>query len=164
MKNIFSKDGRLIIPITDRKKNGNIRNEDKVRYIIDHAYCPNGCDLISPEHIINGYPGLRLKFQRPGMEGEFVISAIEGDFDKIILSGKLEEGVKDDLLCPFCNKMLEKLVNCNCRPDAEIVVVGLTPKIDFNDAIAFCNVTGCANGAFIKSGDALRHIRLVGCL
>jgi hypothetical protein len=31
------------------------------------------------------------------MEGEFVISAIEGDFDKLVLSGELKTGVKDDL-------------------------------------------------------------------
>jgi hypothetical protein len=56
--------------------------------------------------------------------------------------------------------LFEKLVNCNCTPDAEMVVIGLTPKLDFNDAITFCNVTGCHNGTFVKSGDAIRHIRL----
>lgn len=160
MNKKFSKDGRLIIPISRRTESGTIKNEDKVRYTVDHAYCPKGCDLIDSDYIINEFPGLRLKFKRPGMEGEFVISAIEGDFDKIILSGKLEDGVKDDVLCPYCNTLLEKLVNCNCSPGAELVVVGLTPNLDFNDAIAFCNVTGCANGAFIKSGDAIRHARL----
>jgi hypothetical protein len=96
------------------------------------------------------------------MEGEFIISAIEGDFDKVILSGELKEGEKDELFCPHCGEMFKKLVNCNCQPDADMVVIGLTPELDFNDAITFCNVTGCNNGTFIKSGDAIRHVRLIG--
>ena len=97
------------------------------------------------------------------MEGEFIISAIEGDFDKTILSGELHEEKKDELFCPHCGTMFEKLVNCLCQPDAEMIVIGLTPKLDFNDAISFCNITGCNNGAFIKSGDVIRHIRLRNC-
>jgi len=158
----FSKDGRLIIPLMQRKKYTKQMDEDKVRYVVTEAYCPNGCNIIDNEHKINGVAGLRIKFKRPGMEGEFVLSAIEGDFDKIILSGKLEEWLKDELYCPHCGVMFKKLVNCNCKPDADMVVIGLTPKLDFNNAISFCNVTGCANGTSIKSGDVLRHMRLWG--
>ena len=160
----FSKDGRLIIPLSKRAKATSKKEEDKVRYVISEAYCPNGCNIIDKYHEINGSPGLRLKFRRPGMEGEFVLSAIEGDFDKIILSGELKNGVKDDLYCPHCDVMLEKLVNCNCNPDADMVVIGLTPQLDFNNAVTFCNVTGCTNGTFVNSGDIIRHIRLKGLL
>lgn len=159
--NIFDRDGRLLIPLSDRKSRPK-KEEDKLRYIIEHAYCPNGCSIIDSKNKINGFPGLRIKFKREGMEGEFVISAIEGDFDKIILSGELKEGVKDELYCPHCGAMFKKLVNCNCKPDADMVVVGLTPELDFNQAITFCNVTGCHNGTFIKSGEVIRHIRLGG--
>ncbi|MDP8212812.1 MAG: hypothetical protein P9X22_05925 [Candidatus Zapsychrus exili] len=154
----FTKDGRLVIPLKERKKVK--AKEDEVRYVIDKAYCPKGCNIIDPEHKINNYPGLRIKFKRPKSEGEFVLSAIEGDFDKIILSGELKNKVKDDLFCPHCGCMFEKLIACNCKPDADMVVIGLTPKLDFNNAITFCNVTGCTNGTFVKSGDAIRHIRL----
>ncbi|HPR32871.1 MAG TPA: hypothetical protein PLK12_12275 [Prolixibacteraceae bacterium] len=157
---IFTKDGRLMIPISLRKRGNKKRDENKVRYIINHAYCPKGCSVIDPEIKINGFPGLRIGFQRPGMKGEFVISAIEGDFDKKVLSGELIEGVKDELFCPHCGTPFEKLVNCNCQPGADMVVIGLTPKLNFNHAITFCNVTGCSNGSFIQSGDALRHVRL----
>jgi hypothetical protein len=160
----FSKDGRLIIPLHQRKKGTKEKDEEKVRYVASEAYCPNGCSIIDKEHKINGVPGLRIKFKRPGMEGEFVLSAIEGDFDKIILSGKLEDGLKDELYCPHCGVMFKKLVNCNCKPDADMVVIGLTPKLDFNNAISFCNVTGCANGTSIRSGDVLLHIRLWGAV
>ena len=159
----FSKDGRLVIPLIERSirlRNRSKSVEKKVRYIISDAYCPNGCNIMDTEHDINGYPGLRIKFRRTGMEGEFVISAIEGDFDKIILSGELADGVKDELFCPHCGTSFKKLVNCNCQEDAEMIVVGLTPDLDFNDAITFCNVTGCSNGTFIKSGEVIRHVRL----
>jgi hypothetical protein len=156
----FSKDGRLIIPLWRREKGTKETDEEKVRYVVAEAYCPNGCNIIDGEHKIHGVPGLRVKFKRPGMEGEFVLSAVEGDFDKIILSGELEDGVKDELYCPHCGVMFKKLVNCSCKPDADMVIIGLTPKLDFNNAVSFCNVSGCANGTFIKSGDVLRHMRL----
>ena len=158
----FNKDGRLIIPLMKRKKGIRKTDEEKVRYIVTEAYCPNGCNIIDMEHKINGVPGLRIKFERSGMEGEFVLSAIEGDFDKIMLSGELEDGVKDELYCPHCGAMFKILVNCSCKSDADMVVIGLTPKLDFNNAISFCNVTGCVNGTFIKSGDVIRHVRLSG--
>ena len=157
---IFCRDGRLIIPLSERKKHDLKNKEDKVKYVVNEAYCLNGCNIIDSKHKINGFAGLRIKFKRPGAEGEFVISAIEGDFDKIILSGELIDGVKDELYCPECGVAFKKLVNCNCQDDADMVVVGLTPKLDFNNAISFCNVTGCKNGVFVKAGDIIRHIRL----
>ena len=158
----FSKDGRLIIPLSERQKNKFPEDKGKMKYVINEAYCPNGCDIIDKEHKINGFPGLRIRFKRFKVEGEFIISAIEGDFDKIIVSGNLKDGIKDELYCPKCNVMLKKLVQCNCKPDADMVVIGLTSKLDFNNAISFCNVTGCKNGAFVKSGEVIRHIRLEG--
>lgn len=156
----FSKDGRLIIPLSNRKKDKLKDKEGKIRYVIKKAYCPNGCSIIDENYNINGSPGLRIKFKRPGEEGEFILSAIEGDFDKIILSGELKDGVKDELYCPHCKVLFEKLVNCKCKSEADMVIIGLTPKLDFNNAVTFCNVTGCDNGTFVSSGDVIRHIRL----
>ena len=158
----FSKDGRLIIPLGQRKKGTKETDEKQVRYVVTEAYCPNGCNIIDAERRINGVPGLRFKFKRSGMEGEFVLSAIEGDFEKTVLAGVLEDGVKDELYCPNCGVMFKKLVNCDCKPGADMVTIGLTPKLDFNNAISFCNVTGCANGTFVKSGDVIQHVRLRG--
>ncbi len=158
----YDKDGRLLIPLSKRDEYISSQKESKVRYVLKEAYCPNGCNVIDPDHLLNGAPGLRIRFKRPGMEGEFVISAIEGDFDKLVLSGELKTGVKDDLYCPHCGVMFNKLVNCNCKPDADMVVIGLTPELDYNNAITFCNVTGCENGSFVSSGEVIRHIRLKG--
>ena len=156
----FSKDGKLIIPLVQRKKGTRETDEKKVRYVVTEAFCPNGCSIIDKEHTINDVLGMLLKFKRPGMEGEFILSAIEGDFDKIVLSGELKDGVKDELHCPHCNVMFKKLINCDCKPGADMVAIGLTPKLDYNNAISFCNVTGCINGIFVKSGTVLNHVRL----
>ncbi len=156
----FDKDGRLIIPLTKRVKAASKKDEDKIRYVVTEAYCPKGCSIIDHDHKINGSSGLRIKFKRKDEEGEFVLSAIEGDFKKIILSGTLENGKKDDLFCPHCGTMIKKLINCGCTADSDMVVIGLTPKLDFNNAITFCNVTGCEKGTFVKSGDVIRHLRL----
>ena len=156
----FNKDGRLIIPLSERNQNRSETEEDKVRYVVTEAYCPNGCSIIDADNEINGSPGLRLKFKRSGAEGEFVLSAIEGDFDKIILSGELKDGAKDELYCPHCDAMFKNLVNCQCQSGADMVVIGLTPKLDFNNAITFCNVTGCTNGTYVRSGDVIRRLRL----
>ena len=51
-------------------------------------------------------------------------------------------------MCPHCGVMFEKLVNCNCSPGAEMVVVGLTPKLNFNEAHLLRY--GCSNGTFIQ--------------
>ena len=158
----FSKDGRLIYPLGKRKKGTKELDEDKVRYVVTEAYCPNGCNIIDHEHKINDAAGLKFKFKRAGMEGYFILSAIEGDLDKIILSGELEDGVKDELYCPHCDVMFKKLINCSCKPNADMVIVGLTSKLDFNNAISFCNVTGCTIGTSIKSGDAILRARLRG--
>jgi hypothetical protein len=155
----FTKNGKFIIPQVQRKKKTDKKMQ---RYVVTKAYCPNGCNIIDKEHKINGVPGLRVKFKRPGMEGELVLSAIQRDFDKIVLSGELKDGVKDELYCPHCGVMFKKLVNCSCKPDADMVVIGLTPKLNFNNAISFCNVTGCTNGTTIRSGDVIRHVQVRG--
>jgi hypothetical protein len=151
----FRRDGREIVPIG--KRSGNV---EKVRFVVEHAYCPKGCSIMDIENKINEYPGLRIKFKRPGVEGILVLSAIEGDFEKILVSGELEEGVKDELYCPHCDTPFKKLVSCHCQEEADLVVIGLTPELDFNNAITFCNVTGCDNGTTMSSGEVLRHIRL----
>jgi len=156
----FGKDGKLIVPLYQRKKG--TKRTDEMRYAVTEAYCPNGCNIIDEEHKINGLSGLRLKYKRPGMEGELVLSAIQGDFDKVLLSSELEDGVKDELYCPYCGVMFKKLVSYSCKADADMVVIGLTPELDYNNAISFCNMRGCRNGTTIHSGDVLRHLELWG--
>ena len=74
---------------------------------------------------------------------------------------------KQGLMMLFAGDVMDKLglyyqfLPPAIRPlRADMVVIGLTPHLDFNNAVTFCNVTGCHNGAFVKSGDVLRHLRL----
>ena len=132
--------------------------DGKARYVVDQAYCSRGCSILDEEHPIHGHPGLRIGFSRPGMKGEFVLSAIQEDFDKIMLSGELIDGVKLDLYCPHCGTPFATLANCRCSADAQIVTIGLTPKLDFNNGIAFCNVAGCKNEGFVLSSRAIQSV------
>jgi len=45
----FDKDGRLIIPLSKRKKSLPKEKEDKIRYVIAAAYCPKGCNIIDSD-------------------------------------------------------------------------------------------------------------------
>jgi len=92
------------------------------------------------------------------VKGEFVLSAIQGDFDKTLLSGELAHGAKDDLFRPHCGTPFATLINYSCTKGARIVTIGLTPKLDFNNGIAFCNVNGCKNEAFVLSGRVLESV------
>lgn len=143
----FAENGHLIIPVTQWRHE--TVEKQKVRYVVDQAYCPKGCSILDEEHPIHGHPGLLLGFRRPGMKGELVLSAIQGNFDKITLSGELVDRVKYDLYCPHCATPFAALVNCSCSVAHQIVAIGLTPELDFNNAIAFCNVAGCENEAFV---------------
>jgi len=60
----FSKDGKLIIPLMQRKKGTKETDEEKVRYVVTEAYCPDGGSIIDEEHKIHGAGGLRMKFKR----------------------------------------------------------------------------------------------------
>ena len=66
----FRKDSRLIIPLTERQEGTKPARDKMVRYAVTEAYCPNGCSIIDKEHPMHNMPGLRIKFKRPGMEGE----------------------------------------------------------------------------------------------
>jgi hypothetical protein len=153
---VFANDGHMIFPVAQCQHGAT--EDSKVRYVVDQAYCPQGCSILDQEHPIHGSPGLHIGFSRPGMKGELVLSAIQGDFEKIMLSGELVDKGKNDLYCPHCGMPFAKLVNCSCSPGANVVVIGLTVKLDFNNAIAFCNVAGCRNGVFVRSGQVLSAV------
>ena len=93
-----------------------------------------------------------------------ILSALTGKRNYCSTCKTKRKGIPAPLYCPHCGVIFEKLVNCRCKSDADMVVIGLTPKLDFNNSISFCNVTGCINGTFIKSGDVIRHVRLWGAI
>ena len=46
----FGKDGKLIIPLAQRKKGTKELDEQKIRYVATEAYCPKGCSIIDREN------------------------------------------------------------------------------------------------------------------
>ena len=61
MKEIYNKNGKMIVPLRSYKKETKIENKI---FIVTEVYCTNGHDLIDKENEINGFPGIRLKFKR----------------------------------------------------------------------------------------------------
>ena len=45
----FSKDGKLIIPLMQRKRGTQRADEREVRYVVTEAYCPNGCNIVDKD-------------------------------------------------------------------------------------------------------------------
>ncbi|HOV62649.1 MAG TPA: hypothetical protein PLG43_02050 [Spirochaetia bacterium] len=153
----FDEKGRMYIPLSWHKRDSPIEN---ARFVITEAYCQNGHSLMDHDCEVNGFPGIRLAFTVETQRGAFVISAVEGDFTKVMLSGFLSPGQKLLLECPVCGVSFPVLMGCGCTGGGNLVAIGLTPKFDFNNAIVFCDVVGCENGSFVKSGEIIRHMRL----
>lgn len=157
---IFTDDGHIIIPQASGR-HGTVGDNEE-RHVVGHAYCTRGCSIIDGDNLIHGCPGLRMSFSGPSTHGEFVLSPILGDFEKVVLEGELVDGVKLDLCCPHCGTPFPTLVNCSCSHGGDIVAVGLTSPFSFNDAVAFCNVVGCKNGVCVHSGRVLRAVGVDG--
>ncbi len=137
----FNLKGMLKIP-TLKKVTKEIVEE---QVVISKCYCVNGHSLITENHYLNGQPGIKLDFKSKSSDGTVILSAVIGDYNKYFLAGDWTKGEKVDMCCPECKASLSVLTSCNCSPEAEFVALGLTPKIDFNNSIALCNIIGCKN-------------------
>ncbi len=147
-KERFNFKGMLKIP-TLKKVTKEIIEE---QVIIKECYCVNGHNLISDEYSLSGHPGIKLEFNCDGSEGKVILSAVIGNYEKNVLSGNWTKGKKVDMCCPECKAQLPVLTSCDCNSEAEFVALGLTPKIDFNNSIALCNIIGCKDSySMVKS-------------
>ena len=152
----FEKKGKKVVPVSDFSK---AAKSDKTVWMVDQVYCTNGHSLIDKENLVSGYPGIRLAFKTPHHKGEVVISALAGDLSKVTLSGELEPGVRHYLSCPHCHVALPVLMSCGCKRNGQLVVIGLSPQLNFNNAITLCDVAGCTNAALVSCGEVIRHKR-----
>lgn len=148
----FDDKGRLIIPLKTRDEK---RTEDDV--VINAAYCPNGHNLISVHHEIDGEPGIVLRFwgKRSG-EGLLVLSPKLGDTSYRAEQGEVYPDEVLELKCPICGVPLDTLSDCPCLTSATRVMAYLYPRRDPYHAIAFCTVLSCENSAVIRSGEVIR--------
>ncbi len=143
MGKIFDSKGRLKIPARE------VREEE---LIVKQVFCPEGHNLITEEHLIDGHPGIELAFRREnGQEGMVVLSPKLGDRRAIFLKGTVEEGEVVKFLCPICERQLPILTTCEHCGEGSIYVLFLDENFSFNNAITFCSKRGCPNSTIRKA-------------
>lgn len=144
MGDIYKKDGTLNFPISGQiplPKDKVTEKQGKI--IVTSAFCPEGHDLINDVKI-NNHSGIRFLYtDREGKrEAEVVISAIVGDREKKVLSGKpFKKGEVVRVLCPRCRNELPVIFDCECG--AHIYLFYIDRRFDKNYGQSFCSRIGC---------------------
>ena len=156
----FDSHGRLIIP-EPKGPTRDLRAGEEL--IVGEAYCPNGHNVVDASHPVGGRPGIKVAFRDPrGVEGLVVLSPVLGCLDKAVVRGRLVKGDALDVSCPECGVPLPVLTSCQCSSGGAINVLFLHPNRDIGNSIGFCNVVGCPNSSFTRSGEVIRSVRLEG--
>ena len=158
MNNIYTKTGKLRIPVKVKGKLPDEKGDDKnVRIILHEAYCHNGHNLMCDVQI-NDRDSINLIYTdlNGQNEAEIAISAIVGDCSKKIIRGKpFKKGQKIRILCPFCRSELPVLLNCECG--APLYIFYTNKNLKSNYAESFCARIGCAEASKLRfSQDILR--------
>lgn len=154
----FDHRGRLIIPEPTGPTRELRAGEELV---VDQAYCAQAHNVVDEQYTVGGRPGIKVAFRDPrGDEGVVVLSPVLGRLDKLVLKGRLIAGEKLALLCPECGELLPVLTSCTCGSRGIINVLFMRPDGDINNSIGVCNVVGCPNSSFVRSGEVIRAARL----
>ena len=72
---------------------------------IRHAYCPKGCNLMDPEHKINGYPSITVLGKYKGKEGLIHLDPVYGSYTNI-MEIDIPQNEIVQLFCPHCKVSL----------------------------------------------------------
>jgi hypothetical protein len=154
----FDDRGRLIIP-EPTGPGRELREGEELT--VREAYCSQGHNVVDERYTVGGRPGIKVAFRDPrGAEGLVVLSPVLGRLDKLVLKGRLIGGEKLELRCPECGQLLPVLTSCTCTSGGIINVLFLRPDCDINNSIGICNVVGCPNSSFVRSGEVIRSARL----
>lgn len=101
--------------------------------------CRCGCDLMDPNHKVDGYPGVRLGVECNGRRGTLWASCIYGSYS-LDSTVPLDEGAVAVLRCPGCNETIAGARDCEqCRAP----MVPLT--LDTGGGVEICCRKGCKN-------------------
>ena len=73
---------------------------------IQHAHCPNGCDLMEPRVKIGGYASVRARLRYGDKEGDIYLDPRYGSFENIS-EVDVPEGEIVELFCPHCGVSLK---------------------------------------------------------
>jgi hypothetical protein len=74
---------------------------------IKSAFCPNGHDLMDPEHPMDGFPSIRAIIAAGGHSGQVNLHPRYGNFE-LHSTLELKEGEVYDLHCPHCQTSLRQ--------------------------------------------------------
>lgn len=72
---------------------------------VKHATCPNGCNLMDTEHLINGYPSVTVFAKTKEQEGLIYLDPVYGSY-KNLPQIEIPQGTCADLYCPDCGVSL----------------------------------------------------------
>ncbi len=74
---------------------------------IQHAQCPNGHDLMDPEHKINGYASITVLTKYKDQEGLFHLDPVYGSY-KNVPEINIPQGEIVQFYCPQCHVSLSE--------------------------------------------------------
>lgn len=154
----FDNKGMMLIP--EPIAGDNIR-AGKVLIITD-VYCQNGHSLINKRAMFNSHPGIVLEARQGENKGLMALSPIVGDKTRICLDFDLINGKAVRMFCPECGAELPVHSPCDACDDGNLIALFLTPKGNFNDCIAICDIVGCPKANILSSGEviAISHLEI----
>lgn len=147
MSERFDSKGMLIIPDQRRRQ---LYQAPEI-FLVVHAYCPHGHEMISSRASYNGYPGLLIRVHKGRRKGLITLSPIYGEKVRVALDIDLERGELLDMRCPVCDIKLPVHSQCaSCGGD--MIVFFSQPEPDFANCVAVCNRVDCPNASLTQGG------------
>jgi hypothetical protein len=129
--------------------------------IVTNVYCQHGHSLIDKRAMFNTHPGIVLTVKQGDQTGQMVLSPVVGDKTRVCLGFDLIDGAEVQLCCPHCDIKLPVHSPCDVC-NGNLIALFLTPKGNFNDCIAVCNIVACPKANILSSGEviAISHLEI----
>ena len=142
---------KFLGPVKRNKKNNAV-------VIISECFCPNGHSLIDENARFGIDPGIKIKVKRNGEdEGFLVLSPKFGDYSKISLGIKLNDGDLLEMFCPECNVALPVYSSCYVC-DNKMLTLFTSNKHSYSDCMGICQKVGCHNSKMVGNRRMLSSI------
>jgi hypothetical protein len=138
---------------------GRVEIPEPHEVLLTGAYCPNGCQLISPDGpAFEGYPGITLIVEAKGESSTLVLSPFQGDHRRV--GPELEEGSLVTLRCPSCGVTLQPVAPCPCGGQYLALYTVQVPDPDY--MVGICSRWGCFRSFLKDAGRIVTEYRIEG--
>jgi len=121
--------------------------------VVEQCFCPNGHNILSPQHSYSGHPGILLKLKTADRQGLLSLSSVIGDHARTFHDFTPVSGEIAEICCPVCDLPFPIYNQCGC--DAHLIALFTSPKNDFADCIGICQRIGCLNAEIISGRELL---------